>query len=425
MACRGGLLPIGMRRCLADESLDALHPEVVLRSGIRSVPCAILNGTEILRVSAMFCYVDESGNTGLNLFDDSQPILYYGVITCKTNLDVTAKLILSKSRRQLGVNRLHANELGVARLTEIAEPLTKFCLKNDVRFSLYKVAKPDHAVISFFDQVFDSGINKAISWQHYWTPLRYALLFKVVHLFDRATAQKAWAARQERNPAKSAQLLKEICSTLLERVNSLPDQRSRDIVSGGLKWAAANPFEIDFGAGNKDTLLQISPNLVGFQQVLQSIADQATRQSRKVQSITVDRQTQFNKAQLELSDIYQKMREHVGDMGPGMPKIDMSNMPEVSPIFRPGDESAGLELVDVTLWIAKRSAEGKPISPELAKLFNAQAKRGRTDEVSFAGLDRRWRHLATLPEPEGPIPAGLEEVLKKREQERLDAVSGL
>lgn len=373
----------------------------------------------------MFCYVDESGNTGLNLFDDSQPILYYGVITCKTNLDVTAEPILSPLRRHLGVDRLHANELGVARLTEIARPLTKFCREKDVRFSLYKVVKPDHAIISFFDQVFDSGINKAISWQHYWTPLRYALLFKVVHLFDRATAQKAWAARQERNPAKSAQLLIEICSTLLARVHTLPDQRSQDLVSGGLKWAAANAFEIDFGSGNKDTVLQISPNLVGFQQVLQSIADQATRQSRKVRSITVDRQTQFNKAQLELSDIYQKMRGHVGDMGPDMPKIDMSNMPEVSPIFRPGDESAGLELVDVTLWIAKRWAEDKSISPELAELFNAQARRGRTDEVSFAGLDRRWRHLTALPMPDGPMPVELEEVLRRHELERLDALAGL
>jgi hypothetical protein len=94
-----------------------------------------------------------------------------------------------------------------------------------------------------------------------------------------------------------------------------------------------------------------------------------------------------------VSDWYQKLRGHKADMGPGMPTFDYSHMPEVPPTFTPGDASAGLELVDTTLWIAKRIQENKPISPELYELFGMQAKRGLTDEVSLAGLDKRWRHL--------------------------------
>jgi hypothetical protein len=86
-----------------------------------------------------------------------------------------------------------------------------------------------------------------------------------------------------------------------------------------------------------------------------------------------------------------------------MPEMDMTNMPEVPPVFRPGDESAGLELVDVVLWVAKRHAEGKPISAELAEMFNAFAKRGGTDEVSLRGLKCRWSFLLDLPEPEGAL----------------------
>ncbi len=373
----------------------------------------------------MYCYVDESGNTGSHLFDENQPVLFYGVLTSKLNLDVAAEPLLRSLRRKMGVKRLHANELGVGRLSEVALEIAKFSQKNDVRFSLFKVSKPDHAVISFFDQVFDAGINDAISWQHYWTPLRYVLLFKVAHLFDQEIARKAWAVRQERNPAKCAEQLKEICSVLLERVDWLPDQRSRELVSGGLKWAAANPFEIDYGVSNKDSALQISPNLVGFQQVLQHVAQQSARQSRKVRAITVDRQTQFNKAQAELADIYKRMRGFDGEIGPGMPKFDWSMMPEVPPKFCAGDESAGLELVDLTLWVAKRMTENKPLSPELGALFDAQAKRGRTDEVSLAGLDRRWRHLVELPEPDGPLPDELQEVLERNEQDRLRALKGL
>jgi hypothetical protein len=35
----------------------------------------------------MYFYVDESGQTGLNLFDENQPYLYYGVLSSKTNLE--------------------------------------------------------------------------------------------------------------------------------------------------------------------------------------------------------------------------------------------------------------------------------------------------------------------------------------------------
>ena len=374
----------------------------------------------------MYCFVDESGNTGSNLFDDKQPMLYYGVITCKVNLDIVAKPMLEGLKGKLKVDRLHANELGVARLSKVASTIAKFSTKRDVRFSFYKVSKPDYAIISFFDQVFDSGINSAIPWHLYFTPLRYALLFNVRHLFDRATAERAWAARQERDPAKCAELLKRICATLLERISRLPDQRARELISGGLKWASANPFEIDYGVSNKDSALQISPNLIGFQQVLHSIAEQAARQSRTVRAITVDRQDQFNHAQRELSKFYQRMRGLKGDMGPGMPTVDMSNMPEVSPAFRPGDESAGLELVDVTLWIAKCLAEKKrQLSPELVGLFKSQAKRGLTDEVSFEALDNRWRHLRESPIPDGPLPAEIQELNRKWEEKRLDALSGL
>ncbi|PJI85995.1 hypothetical protein BC777_2349 [Yoonia maricola] len=370
----------------------------------------------------MYCYVDESGNTGNNLFDAAQPVLYYGLLTSKTNLDVTAEPLLKALRAKLNVERLHANELGVARLSDIAPDLGCFALKRDIRFSLYKVAKPDHAIITFFDQVFDAGLNEAVPWPHYWTPLRYVLTFKVAHLFDAETAKAAWAARQETNPAKAAQALQSICSTLLDRVPHLPDARSQELVSGALTWAAANPYEIDFGSGNKDSALQISPNLVGFQQVLQYIAIQARKQSRNVRKIVVDRQTQFNKAQAELADIYRRLRGLKQSMGPGMPEMDMTNMPDVPPTFSPGDESAGLELVDVVLWVAKRIEDGKPLSPELAQMFNAFARRGVTDEVSLAGLDRRWRFLVDLPEPEGPLPEGLAAKFEEWESDRRKAV---
>lgn len=373
----------------------------------------------------MYYFIDESGNTGLHLFDPNQPALYYGVLCCPVNLDIIAEPLLKELRREIGVKRLHAAELGIGRLTNVAHRLIAFSKKNDLRFSLLKVVKADHAVISFFDQVFDSGMNEAVPWHYYFTPLRYVLLFKVSALFDEQLKRDAWAARRETNTAHCAKALVELCNKLLNQVHRLPDARSREIISGALKWAAANPFEISYGVGNHDTAMQISPNLVGFQQVMQVMAVQSTKKGRRVKKITVDRQTEFNKAQAELADWYQRLRGHKTDMGPGMPKFDYSMMPEVAPTFTPGEESAGLELVDITLWVAKRLEERKQVSPELRSLFWSQAKRGLVDEVSLEALDKRWRHLLYLPEPDKPLPAELAKHFEEQEAKRREAVVAL
>ncbi|SQC05768.1 Uncharacterised protein [Klebsiella pneumoniae] len=42
--------------------------------------------------------------------------------------------------------------------------------------------------------------------------------------------------------------------------------------------------------------------------------------------------------------------------------MDMKNMPEQPLVFQSGTQSAGLELVDLYLWIFKRFMEGKELT---------------------------------------------------------------
>ena len=129
----------------------------------------------------MYFYVDESGHTGQNLFDPEQPMLFYGVLSSRVNVDVVASPRLERLKRSLGVPRLHAAELGNGRLVSIAPELLNILRTLQLRFDLYRVAKPDHAVISFFDQVFDQGMNPAVPWHCYWTPMRYPLVLKLLN----------------------------------------------------------------------------------------------------------------------------------------------------------------------------------------------------------------------------------------------------
>jgi hypothetical protein len=60
-----------------------------------------------------------------------------------------------RARSAIGVERLHAAELGVGGLVEISEHLIAAQHRCRPVFDIYRVAKADYAAISVFDQVFD------------------------------------------------------------------------------------------------------------------------------------------------------------------------------------------------------------------------------------------------------------------------------
>lgn len=373
----------------------------------------------------MFFYVDESGHTGANLFDEAQPKLYYGLLSSDVNLDYVAEQYLVPLRKKLGADRLHAAQLGNGRLALIADGLVDIQKRFKLRFDFYRVAKPDHAVICFFDQVFDQGMNPAITWTGYWTPLRYVLLLKLASLFDEDLAKRAWSARINLHDAVADGDLIAVCETLISRLHQLPDARSRQLLGDGLAWTIANPREISYNVGSKEQILQITPNIIGFQSVMHGIAGRARALGRKASRIVVDRQSQFNKSQRTLAQWYAAAAGLKMPMGPGMPEVNFQGMPTIPIEFKAGTESAGLELVDVYLWIFKRVLERKEIPEELYPLVNQQLQRGRTDEVSLSAIATRWteweRNLPPLSDMTEEQLARGQEIHEIEERRRLEA----
>jgi hypothetical protein len=363
----------------------------------------------------MYFFVDESGHTGANLFDEAQPMLYYGVLSSKLNIDVVGEAAIQRMRKVVSASRLHAAELGNGPLVSIAPALSKLQTALDLRFDLYRVAKPDHAIICFFDQVFDQGMNPAMTWTGYWTPLRYILLLKVAALFDEDLAKKAWDARLELDDKKSEKLIVEVCDELRGRLYMLPDARSRELLGGALIWAAKNPNELSYNAKTKSDKLSIMPNVVGFQSVMMGIAARMQKCSHKSARVVVDQQTQFNRAQKTLHDYYIALSKVKHESGPGLPEMNLKKLPN-SPIeFLAGERSYGLELVDIYLWIFKRLMEEREVAPELVMLIQPYLRRGRTDEISINALALRWtKWFDELPEPSE------EQIRKAREIHSVD-----
>lgn len=372
----------------------------------------------------MFFYVDESGHTGTNLFDENQPFLYYGVLSSKLNVDVLSRKSLISLRSRLKVDRLHAKELGNGGLVEIIDEITRLQKKLDLRFDVCRVAKADHALICFFDQVFDNGVNPAITWTGYWSPLRYVLLLKVASLFDDVTLKKAWAARIEGKDSEAEKGLVDVCQTIRSRVVSLPDERSRTLITDTLRWAENNPSEIYYNTKSKKDILSVSPNIIGFQSVIHGIASRLSFGKKEASCITVDQQTQFNKAQKTLSEIYASAKGIEFVTGPGLPIMDTKSIPTVPLTFLSGADSAGLELVDIYLWIFKRFMERKELAEELHSFVRRQAPKTNFDEISINAITARWsKWFENLPEPsEDQIMKG-KEMIAIDEARRLEAIA--
>ncbi|MCX3310961.1 DUF3800 domain-containing protein [Pantoea vagans] len=359
----------------------------------------------------MHFYVDETGHTGPNLFDKTQPVLSYGVLSSSDDLDKVAEKELAVLRKKLKVERLHAAELGIHRLSEVIDTLLVLQKKHRIRFDIWQVVKRDHAIIAFFDQVFDQGINPVVPWMAYWTLLRYPLLMNLALLFDDELAEKAWRARLEPHDDRSAALFREVSGVLLQRVYVL-DSRSQELITDALNWASANFVQLGYNCKTNKEKLQIMPNMVGFQSVLHGICNRLGGPGRKAE-IIVDQQSQFNTTQRELSEFYLKIREQPWELGPGLPVMNMKNMPASPLVFQSGTRSAGLELVDIYLWTFKRWMEKKELTKPLSRLVYTNLRTASTDSISLASVSKRFKEaFENIPDPSAEM---LEEARKIRD----------
>ncbi|ELV9460654.1 DUF3800 domain-containing protein [Salmonella enterica] len=344
----------------------------------------------------MHFYVDETGHTGPNLFDRTQPVLSYGVLSSPDDLDKVAEADLAALREKLDVQRLHAAELGMHRLDGVVDTLLVLQKKHRIRFDIWQVVKRDHAIISFFDQVFDQvfdqGMNPAVPWFAYWTPFRYPLLLSLASLFDDELAEKAWRARLEAHDERALSLFSEVCRALLARVHTLGDQHCIELITDALSWAMAHFDVLGYNCKTGKQKLQIMPNMIGFQFVLHGICSRLGAPDRKA-DIVVDQQSQFNTTQRELREFCYRIRELPWINGPGLPGMDVTNMPAEPLVFRSGTQSAGLELVDIYLWVFKRFMEGKALTRPLACLVYTNQNTSRTNSVSLQSVAQRAKEF--------------------------------
>lgn len=355
----------------------------------------------------MFFHIDESGNTGNNLFDSNQPILSYGVLSSKLNVDALGVQIHRQMLKKLGEESLHANQLGVEKLTGIAPLLYQLQKKLKFDFDYYFIEKQTYALVTFFDSVFDAGINPAVKWDVYWTPQRYYYIHLLAPFFDEELLKESWSLFIERNISRNADRISSLLSELLTRINSSKmHPRPKELIGDTLHYGIREPLTLDFGTADQKI---VSPNSVGFQFVVSSMTDRLRGNGRKdAMSIVVDRQSQFNTAQIRTHSLSQIFAASLKRASPkerrwyinhplhrDIPErsVTCNGAPVKSISVSNSKNSIGLQICDTYLWIIIRVFSDKPISEELKYIAGTLLKRSMIDSISMEGMAYRWENF--------------------------------
>ena len=355
----------------------------------------------------MFFFIDESGNTGNNLFDASQPVLCYGTLSSRLNPDALAESDHAAMLRMLGATCLHANELGFSRLTKIAPVLIGLQKRFDFSFDYWYLHKPTYALSMLFDAIFDEERNAALRWDKDRAPLAFPVFQNLLRLCDEEVLKKAWSLRIAQDIDSRCGEIAALLKVLHERSRASDmDPGTKALFDVALGFGIWNPRALDFGSSDKK---MYGPNVMGFGFVLSAIGRRLREAKRKdALSIKADRQSEFNSAQAYVHDMEKQFSGELAVLGdkerrrylaqPFFEGADAEdalrmNMPTRGIEFVASESSIGLQLVDIYLWIMRRARSGTAVTGELKNLGRLVGKRTVIESVSFEGIEAKWNVL--------------------------------
>jgi hypothetical protein len=373
---------------------------------------------------SLFAYTDEAGNTGMNLFDSGQPEFWTGTLLCPTDLDASHPDIHASLLGRAGVSELHANELGMPGIEKIAGKIMNLLVRYKVTFLFTRVDKSDFAALKFFDTLFDSGLNDAVSPFHYG--VRYSRLYfaqLVSGMTDTQNRIQFWSAYQKNDARALSDVLTNVRTTL-ESFNL--DPRSRQILCDALEWGIVHPANLLEGRQNG----LASPNIAALSLLVQLLHSLHEETGAAIVSFVHDEQQQFGRFLRQAFDINSKFSGK-DFTNPLSLMADLKEMPTFVGRFviKKSTTSLGLQLLDIALWLSKRfiadpdAIHGK--SRELAILIagrssiSEMSQRRLVEEVAAASEYIMAQPLSVTAEAEA------RKNLAEIEARRLERMRGL
>ena len=368
----------------------------------------------------MFAYVDESGNTGKNIFDAEQPDFFTGALITKTNFDVLHSKRIQRIALRAGVPALHAAEVGMGPIEYAADDIFRLLKKIDARFCISRVEKRYLLATKLYDVFFDSGENPAASWSDYnIKPLRLLMCLRVATLITDEIAHDFWDMLLARNERRAREKILGICEDLLAQVPILPDRRSREIVSETLAWSRNHPEALDIFIAGRQAKNGHMPNMVAFDNLLSGLENYSKRWKHPLRKIVHDQQSQFESSLAEWHAMFSNASDEPIQR-PGETIVIQKTAGSTFEVST-SDNSAGIQIADLILWLFRQRFYGKHLSEKSSRLLSYVFKKCYYSDFSFDAVGQQVEEelrqiMATKLSPEMERKA--KEVMAKNEQHR-------
>ena len=154
---------------------------------------------------------------------------------------------------------------------------------------------------------------------------------------------------------------------VLQRVDTLPDHRSRQLIRETLQWAKMNIGKFSFWVPTEQERHGHLPNIFTLGALFEGISRASRDWNSTIDKIVHDQQSQFEQTLQQwhsfLMTADPKPIFHFGNTPIQFPDISGS-------CFEIGNsrDSAGLQVVDIVLWVSRRITFGSPIDSKSTEL---------------------------------------------------------
>ena len=295
----------------------------------------------------MYGYVDESGNTGLDVFS-SQNVFYLGALISDSDLDIATHSCISFHQARLGVSKLHAVNMDFTDMEPILNDILDIFKSINVEMYFSSIDKLYYVSCQFYDIFFDSHDNDNVDPQEYYDSLfKHSVILELDSLLTMDEKRQFWEALK--SPRTRIATFEQITKALAARCAS-PTNSLRQIMHFAMSFASANAKAFDYEKCNKKLN---SPNAIAFSSFLHRYHHIANTNNWVPNAIIVDREDQFRSifqfCRDALENIYMVPQEEAEL--PSLPIESKYSLPLLSVVD--SSSSSALQALDVLLYVLR------------------------------------------------------------------------
>lgn len=368
-----------------------------------------------LRPVRFSLYIDESGNSGLELFNSSEDYFILTGMLVKSGVEIP-KEVLDRVKLAAGPVGLHGSKLGLTKLEPLADDIVSIIKEIDAYFVVSLIEKKYYCAMKLWDCIFDAGTNPGVTGLHVtMAPLRFIGMAKFCGVISVDLLKEYWELYRSNNVEK----FKIFLPKLQEEITaSQLDARSKEIVGDAIRGALLKPEQV-LGNG---VIKEDSPNVSAVVMMSHELNKISPGDNVVIDQITHDRQKEF-KENIEMMFNAMRQTKIVWGLRDIYPKNEKSKIFQGKLIV---DETPNdfLDIVDIVCYMIKKmkDVDLKGASERLgAEIWNRMSPL----RMNQAGIQERaeWYHdqVMKMPMDEEKITKGKEfyKMLDKKRQSRL------